>query len=139
MIVLDTNVLSEALRRAPDALVMAWLDAQPRSSLFTTAITRAEIFYGLGLLPDGSRRRELTRAVEAIFDEDFSGRILGLDSDAAAAYAEIAVARRNAGRPISQFDAMIAAVARSRGAALATRNVKDFTDCGVSVIDPWAF
>ncbi|PRE45501.1 type II toxin-antitoxin system VapC family toxin [Burkholderia multivorans] len=137
MIILDTNVLSEALRPTPNDVVMAWLDAQPRSSLFTTAITRAEIFYGLGLLPDGSRRHQLTRVVEVIFDEDFAGRVLGFDSDAADAYATIAVARRSAGRSISQFDAMIAATAQSRGAALATRNVKDFTDCGISVIDPW--
>jgi len=117
---------------------MAWLASQSRAGLFTTAITRAEIFYGVGLLPDGSRRRELRTAVEAIFDEDFAGRVLGFDSDAADVYATIAVARRNAGRPMSQFDAMIAACARSRGAALATRNVKDFTDCEIAIIDPWA-
>lgn len=138
MIVLDTNVLLEALRRAPDERVMTWLTSQPRAALFTTAITRAEIFYGLGLLPDGSRRRELTTAVEAIFDEDFAGRVLGFDSDAADAYATIAVARRSTGKPISQFDAMIAACARSRGAALATRNVKDFIDCEIAIINPWA-
>ncbi|MFP6559326.1 type II toxin-antitoxin system VapC family toxin [Paraburkholderia sp. B3] len=138
MIVLDTNVLSETLRPRPDDRVMAWLASQSRAGLFTTAITRAEIFYGVGLLPDGSRRRELRTAVEAIFDEDFAGRVLGFDSDAADVYATIAVARRNAGRPMSQFDAMIAACARSRGAALATRNVKDFTDCEIAIIDPWA-
>lgn len=138
MIVLDTNVLSEALRPRPDDRVMAWLASQSRAGLFTTAITRAEIFYGVGLLPDGSRRRELRTAVEAIFDEDFAGRVLGFDSDAADVYATIAVARRDAGRPMSQFDAMIAACARSRGAALATRNVKDFTDCEIAILDPWA-
>ncbi|MDR8394742.1 MAG: type II toxin-antitoxin system VapC family toxin [Paraburkholderia sp.] len=139
MIVLDTNVLSETLRPVPDDRVMAWLATQPRAGLFTTAVTRAEILYGLGLLPDGARRHGLVTAVEAIFAEDFAGRVLGFDSDAADAYATIAVARRNAGRPISQFDAMIAACARSRGAALATRNVKDFTDCEIAIIDPWAF
>ena len=138
MIVLDTNVLSETLRPRPDDRVMAWLASQSRAGLFTTAITRAEIFYGVGLLPDGSRRRELRTAVEAIFDEDFAGRVLGFDSDAADVYATIAVARRYAGRPMSQFDAMIAACARSRGAALATRNVKDFTDCEIAILDPWA-
>jgi predicted nucleic acid-binding protein len=138
MIVLDTNVLSEALRPRPDDRVMAWLASQSRAGLFTTAITRAEIFYGVGLLPDGSRRRELRTAVEAIFDEDFAGRVLGFDSDAADVYATIAVARRDAGRPMSQFDAMIAACARSRGAALATRNVKDFTACEIAILDPWA-
>ncbi|PZR45668.1 type II toxin-antitoxin system VapC family toxin [Paraburkholderia fungorum] len=138
MIVLDTNVLSETLRPLPDAKVMAWLAAQPRGALFTTTVTRAEIRYGLHLLPDGSRKSVLSAAIDAIFTEDFSGRLLSFDSDAAEEYARIAMSRRNDGRPISQFDAMIAATARSRGAALATRNVKDFTGCNIAVIDPWA-
>ena len=96
------------------------------------------ILYGLHLLPDGSRKGALSTAVEAIFVEDFAGRLLAFDSDAADAYARIAGARKSAGRPISQFDAMIAACTRSRGAALATRNVKDFTGCEVAVINPWA-
>ena len=138
MIVLDTNVLSETLKPVPDVRVMAWLGAQPRAALFTTTVTRAEILYGLHLLPDGSRKGALSTAVDAIFVEDFAGRLLAFDSDAADAYARIAGARKSAGRPISQFDAMIAAWARSRGAALATRKVKDFTGCEIAVIDPWA-
>ncbi|MFM0652910.1 type II toxin-antitoxin system VapC family toxin [Paraburkholderia sediminicola] len=138
MIVLDTNVLSEALRPVPDPGVMAWLAAQPRTALFTTTVTRAEILYGLHLLPDGSRKSVLSAAVDAVFMEDFAGRLLSFDSDAADAYARIAVARKKVGRPISQFDAMIAACARSRGAVLATRNVKDFAGCEIAVIDPWA-
>lgn len=137
MIVLDTNVLSETLKAVPDPRVVAWFGGQRRAALFTTTVTHAEILYGLALLPDGARKQGLSAAVEAIFDEDFTGRLLGFDSDAAEVYAEIAVSRKNAGRPISQFDAMIAAVARSRGAALATRNVKDFDDCGIVVVDPW--
>jgi toxin FitB len=137
MIVLDTNVLSEVLRPSPEVRVLMWLDAQPRSSLFTTTVTKAEILYGLGLLPDGSRKASLTRAVGAIFVEDFAGRLLAFDSDAAAAYADITVSRRAAGRPISQFDAMIAAITHSRGAVLATRNVKDFVDCDIETVDPW--
>ncbi|MEZ2311559.1 type II toxin-antitoxin system VapC family toxin [Paraburkholderia sp. RCC_158] len=138
MIVLDTNVLSEMLKPVPDVRVMAWLGSQPRAALFTTTVTRAEILYGLHLLPDGSRKGALSTAVEAIFVEDFAGRLLAFDSDAADAYARIAGARKSAGRPISQFDAMIAACTRSRGAALATRNVKDFTGCEFAVINPWA-
>jgi predicted nucleic acid-binding protein len=138
MIVLDTNVLSETLRSAPDPRVIDWFRAQKRAALFTTTITRAEILYGLGLLAEGSRKQALSSAIKAVFEEDFAGRLLSFDSDAADLYADIAVSRRNAGKQISQFDAMIAAVARSRGATLATRNVKDFIDCGIALVDPWA-
>lgn len=138
MIVLDTNVLSETLRPSPEPEVMCWLDAQPRTSLFTTTVTKAEILYGLGLLPDGTRKSDLTRAVCSIFAEDFVGRLLSFDGDAAVAYADITVSHRSSGHPINQFDAMVAAIARSRGAVLATRNVKNFVDCGIEIIDPWA-
>jgi len=137
MIVLDTNVLSELLRPMPEARVLTWLASQPRSALFTTTVTRGEIFYGIGLLPDGARKNALWAAVRAIFDNDLAGRVLSFDTEAADAYAEIAASRRKAGKPISQFDAMIAGVARSRGASLATRNVKDFVDCGTDILDPW--
>lgn len=137
MIVLDTNVLSEALRPEPDARAMAWLAAQPRSALFTSTITRAELFYGIRLLSDGQRKAGLLGAVRAILDVELAGQVLGFDNDAADAYAELAAARNAAGKPISQFDAMIAAIAHSRGAILATRNVKDFVDCGVTLVDPW--
>lgn len=138
MIILDTNVLSETLRSAPDPRVIEWFRAQRRAALFTTTITRAEILYGLGLLADGARKQALSAAIASIFEQDFAGRLLGFDSDAADLYATIAVSRKGAGKQISQFDAMIAAVARSAGATLATRNVKDFVDCGITVIDPWA-
>jgi predicted nucleic acid-binding protein len=137
MIVLDTNVLSEALRPVPEPCVMAWLANQPRASLFTTAVTRGEILYGIRLLSDGKRRRGLWDAARKIFDEDLAGHVLSFDSEAADMYAEISASRRTAGKPISQFDAMIVAMARSRGASLATRNVKDFDDCGTDVINPW--
>lgn len=137
MIVLDTNVLSEVLRPTPEPRVLSWMADQPRASLFTTTVTRGELFYGLHLLPDGKRRQDLFDAVRAIFDQDLAGQILSFDNEAADAYADIAAARRNMGYPISQFDAMIAGIARSRGAGVATRNVKDFKDCGIEVIDPW--
>ena len=137
MIVLDTNVLSEVLRPVPEPAVLAWLTNQPRASLFTTTVTRGEILYGVRLLSDGKRRRGLWDAARKIFDEDFAGQVLSFDSDAADMYAEIAASRRTAGKPISQFDAMIVATARSRGASLATRNAKDFEDCGTDVVNPW--
>jgi toxin FitB len=136
LIVLDSNVVSELMKPAPDDGVVQWVAARPPSSLFTTSITESEIFYGVKILADG-RRRALEEAATAIFDEVFRGRVLAFGSDAARSWAEIVVARRRAGRPISQLDAQIAAIARSTGAAIATRNVADFADCGVSVLDPW--
>ena len=137
MIILDTNVLSECLRPRPEPGVLAWLAAQPRARLFTTTIVESEIQYGIRLLPEGARKLALAEAVRAIFDEDFSGRILSFDRDAAAAYASIASSRKLAGRPITQFDAMIAAVACATGAILATRNIRDFEGCGIDLVDPW--
>jgi predicted nucleic acid-binding protein len=137
MIVLDTNVLSEALRPLPEPNVLDWLAKQPRTSLFTTTVTQGEVLYGIRLLADGKRRRGLWDAAKRIFAEDFAGQLLSFDSDAADMYAEIAASRRMAGKPISQFDAMIAAMARSRGASLATRNAKDFDYCGIEIVDPW--
>jgi predicted nucleic acid-binding protein len=137
VIVLDTNVLSEALRPVPEPLVLDWLSNQPRASLFITTVTRAEILYGFRILTDGKRRRRLWDAAMKILDEDFADQILSFDSEAADVFADIAASKRAAGKPISQFDAMIVAVARSRGASIATRNAKDFNDCGVDVINPW--
>lgn len=137
MIVLDTNVLSELMRAAPAANVKKWVAAQPATSLFITAITQAEILYGISLLPKGRRRTAIEAAAKAMFEEDFDARILPFGGDAAVAYAEITTVRRRMGRPISNFDAQIAAIARSTGAAVATRNTADFDDCGVELIDPW--
>jgi hypothetical protein len=137
MIILDTNVLSELLRPSPEPRVMGWLDEQPRASLFTSAVTQGEILYGIRLMPEGQRRKNLWAAAVAIFVEDFSGRVLSFDGDAANNYADIGASRRAAGRPISQFDAVIAAITRSRGAILATRNAKDFEGCDIIVVNPW--
>ncbi|MDR1854518.1 MAG: type II toxin-antitoxin system VapC family toxin [Azoarcus sp.] len=137
MIVLDTNVLSEILRLTPEARVLSWLQAQPRTMLFTTTITRGEMFYGVQLLPEGKRKASMLAEVRAIFAADFAGQILAFDNDAADAYAEISATRKTMGKPIAQLDAMIAAIALSRGARLATRNIKDFVGCGVEIINPW--
>ncbi len=137
MIVLDTNVISELMRREPNSEVMNWIGEQPIAGLFTTTLTQAEIFYGLALLPEGRRRDELLAAARPMFDVDFAGRVLPFDTDAASAYPDVAAGRRKGGKPISQIDAQIAAIVRSRGAGLATRNVADFTDCGITVVNPW--
>lgn len=137
MILLDTNILSELMRAAPEKGVEQWLAYQPDASVFISAITEAELRYGVALLPTGKRRSALAAVIEDMLGEDFTGRILPFDSAAAVAFAEIAATRRQAGRPIAQADAQIAAIARSRGAALATRNVPDFEGCGIDVVNPW--
>ncbi len=137
MIVLDTNVLSELMKPAPAAGVLRWMAGQPATGLYTTSITQAEILHGILLLPAGKRRNALAAAAEAMFKEDFEGRVLPFGAGATLAYARIAVDRRRAGRPISQFDAQIAAIARTTGASIATRNVPDYEGCGVKLINPW--
>ena len=137
MIVLDTNVVSELLRPRPDPQVEAWLAAQDAAAMFFTTVGEAELRHGVALLPAGRRRQALGAAVDAMLDEDFRGRILPFDRAAASAYAQIAAKRRSAGRPISQFDCQIAAIARAHGAQVATHNVTDYAGCGVPIIDPW--
>ncbi len=137
MIVLDTNVVSELMKAAPEPAVLAWINALPMPSVFLSAVSQGEILHGVALVPAGKRQGGLLRAAHTAFETYFRGRILPFDSEAAEAYAEIAANRRQAGRPIPQADAQIAAIARSRGAELATRNVEDFEDCGVAVVNPW--
>jgi predicted nucleic acid-binding protein len=137
VIVLDTNVLSEIMKQAPAPTVLRFLAAQPSTSLYTTSITQAEILHGIMLLPVGRRRSALEAAADAMFREEFAERLLGFGSDAAHAYATIASKRSRSGRPISHFGAQIAAIARSAGAEIATRNVDDFQGCGVAIVNPW--
>ncbi len=137
MIVLDTNVLSELMKTVPDAAVFAWLERQRRAALFTTAVSLAEVYYRLEILPQGRRRASLTEAARAIFEENFAGRVLSFDAEAAMIYSTTSAAHRRAGRPIGRFDCQIAAIARSRGATLATRNTVVFELCGISLVNPW--
>jgi predicted nucleic acid-binding protein len=137
MIVLDTNVVSEVMRVIPDSSVHEWYRRVPRSSLFVTAITEAEILSGIAVLPAGNRRSQLTARVLETFQKSFAGRIFAFDSESAPHYAEIVSGRRRLGRPISPLDAQIAAIARGKGMAVATRNIRDFAKCGVDLIDPW--
>jgi predicted nucleic acid-binding protein len=137
MIILDTNVVSELLRPAPSPAVEAWLAAQDGATVFFTAIGEAELRLGVAILPAGRRRTSLAEAIDAMLEADFRNRILPFDTAAAQAYSAIAATRRAAGRPISQFDCQIAAIARNKQAVLATRNTVDYEDCGIDVIDPW--
>jgi predicted nucleic acid-binding protein len=137
MILLDTNVLSELLRPRPERKVVDWLLGQDRSMLFTTAVSRGEMLYGVLILPDGQRKARMHQEVLAIFATDMAGKVLPYDSDAADAHAAFAAERRAHGREVAQADCMIAGIVRSRRATLATRNVRDFQDCGITLIDPW--
>ncbi|MYD95201.1 MAG: type II toxin-antitoxin system VapC family toxin [Chloroflexi bacterium] len=138
MVVLDTNVVSELMRASPTLEVVEWLDAQQTRDLFVTSVTEAEIRAGMAVLPEGARRRGLVAAAERVFGNLFAGRVLSFDSAAARAYAEIFATRQAAGRPLSLADGQIAAIARSRGKAVVTRNVGDFEGAGVELVDPWA-
>ena len=135
MIVLDTNVLSELMRPEPEGAVLQWMNAQP-GALYVTALSYAEILFGIDLLPRGKRRQRLGEQATAMFTEDFAGRILSFDAAAAPAYAAIVGQRQRAGQRLSAVDGMIAALARIHGAAIATRD-SDFSGCGVPLINPW--
>ena len=138
MIVLDTNVVSEMMRDEPQRLVVTWMNGRPPDTMFVTAVTEAEIRTGIALLPAGRRQSGLAAAAERLLAVFFAGRILPFDSVAAREYAVIVAGRRAGGRPISHPDGQIAAIVRSRGASLATRDVGDFRGCGIDVVDPWS-
>jgi len=137
MIVLDTNVLSELMNPKGSELVTAWADSQSTNHLFTTAITKAEILYGIAILPEGARKQRLYDTAQALFNETFSNKILPFEKSAAEHFATISAHRRSQGSPISQPDAQIAAICLSHRAAIATRNVKDFINCQLTIINPW--
>ena len=137
MILLDTNVVSELMRKSPDPGVEAWVASHPVVDLYFSAVGEAELRYGAAVMPVGQRRDTLVTDIESMLGAAFDGRILPFDSGAALAYAEVASARRAIGRPVPIADCQIAAIARSRGMVMATRNVRDFADMGVDVIDPW--
>jgi len=138
MIILDTNVLSEVMKVSPSPRVVEWWNSHPEDELYLTSITQAEILTGIELLPKGKLRAAIAEAAETTFREDFTARILPFDGEAAGEFARIVAARRKLGRPISQPDAQIAAIARNCGAVLATRNTEDFEHCGIKLANPWA-
>lgn len=137
MFVLDTNVASELMRPEPTVSVVEWVAGHDAQELWLTAVSEAELLYGLAIMPSGRRRSELQVAMGKWLALGFAERILPFDSDAAPAFAEIAASRRRAGRPIGEADCRIAAICRSRGSSLVTRNVRDFRETGVETIDPW--
>lgn len=137
MIVLDTNVISELTRRAPAPRVVSWLDALTAAEIATTAITAAELLYGVARMPGGRRKTELAAAVHGLLSDDFQGRVLSFDEPAAHRYADIVTGRERLGRPIGVADAQIAAICRTINATLATRNIDDFHQTGIELINPW--
>ena len=136
-VLLDTNVVSELIRKSPDPSVEAWVAVHPLEDLFFSAVGEAELRYGAAILPTGRRRETLVSDIERMLRDAFDNRVLPFDSEAARAYADIAAARRSAGRPVTPADSQIAAIARSRDMAVATRNVRDFEDVDIEVVDPW--
>ena len=138
MVLLDTNVVSELMRKSPDPTVEAWAASHALDDLCFSAVGEAELRYGAAIMPAGRRRDMLVSDIETMLRAAFENRVLPFDSRAARAYADIAAARRASGRPISQADCQIAAIARARGMAVATRNVRDFENMGIDVLDPWA-
>lgn len=137
MFLLDTNILSAMMSAQPVPEVAAWVAGQQVELLFTTSVSQAEILSGLAIMRDGRRRRDLEAAARAMFMEDFEGRVLPFDMEAAAAYADIFAARRRAGRPTATLDLMIASVARSQGASVVTRDISGFEGCGLTLVKPW--
>ncbi|MBL4826343.1 MAG: type II toxin-antitoxin system VapC family toxin [Spongiibacteraceae bacterium] len=137
MIILDTNVVSEFMTSPPASQVLNWLNEQDVTSLYLSTITIAEIGYGLRAMPEGKRRRLLSERFEQFVDAAFTQRILSFDEVAARVYGEIMCQRKEMGRPMSNLDGQIAAVARSRGLGVATRNIKDFEHCQIELINPF--
>ena len=136
MIVLDTDVVSELMRSAPEGHVVSWVTQQSAAELATTSVTLAEVRYGILRLPDGRRRGLLLDAFDGVFTA-FHTKVLPFDAPAAAHYANIAAERERAGQPISGFDGQIAAIRRARQATHATRNTNDFAGLGLDVVNPW--
>ncbi|WP_421699829.1 type II toxin-antitoxin system VapC family toxin [Ancylobacter sp.] len=136
MILLDTNVISEAMKPAPDDTVRAWLDEQAAETLYLSSVTIAELLYGIGALPAGKRKDRPTEALDGVM-ELFADRVLPFDIAAARRYADLAVKARAAGKGFPTPDGYIAAIAASRGFAVATRDTSAFHAAGVVVINPW--
>lgn len=137
MIIVDTNVVSEAMKQSPCAAVIDWLNKQETVTLFLSTITIGEISYGLGILPIGKRRSALQKSFDKLVDHAFENRILVFDEKAARLYGEIMSERRQLGRPMAIADGQIAAIAKCNGFGIATRNVQDFDDCGLGIINPF--
>jgi predicted nucleic acid-binding protein len=137
MILIDTNIISEMMKSSPSANVIGWLDQQEAMQLYISTITIAEISYGINVLPNGNRRNLLEDSFNKVVRDAFEHRILSLDEVAAHFYGKIMSRRKQLGKPMSIPDGQIAAIARANSAAIATRNINDFSDCGLDVINPF--
>jgi toxin FitB len=137
LILLDTNIVSAVMTPEPPPPVIAWLNGQPTDTLYLPTVAIAEIAYGLQALPEGRRRRDLRERFERFVARGFDQRILAFDEPAAHRYGEIMARRRAAGRSMSVLDGQIAAIAWAHGAIVATRNVRDFEECGLVILDPF--
>lgn len=137
MIILDTNVISALIRSPADEKVIAWLDRQPRSSIWTTSITLLELYYGLQIMAAGRKRSVLMERLETLVKETLDRRIAGFEISAAGHAADLMAARKKLGRPVELRDTMIAGIALASNAVLVTRNKSHFDDAPISVIDPW--
>jgi predicted nucleic acid-binding protein len=137
MIILDTNVLSALMSRQPDRRVIAWLDNQPRTSVWTTSVTVLEIQFGLQILPAGRRRAHLMRAFGKLLEEKIEGRIAAFDAAAAQHAGDLMAIRHRKGRPVELRDTMIAGIVLARRATLATRNTAHFDDIAARIVNPW--
>jgi predicted nucleic acid-binding protein len=137
MIILDTNIVSEFMTSPPSSAVLRWLNDQDVPSLYLTSITIAEVSYGLSVLPMGKRRKLLGERFKLFVESGFEQRILSFDEHAAYIYGDLLAHRRKLGKPMSCFDGQIASIARSKGFAVATRNMKDFQDCQLELINPF--
>ncbi len=137
MILIDTNVISEIMRPAPDGVVVEWFNNQDSGALYVSSVTIGEIEYGLRILPDGRKRDALRERFAGFMAHAFATRVVPYDETAARVYGDLMGTRREMGRPLNVPDGQIAAIARTRGYALATRNIKDFRHCGTELIDPF--
>jgi predicted nucleic acid-binding protein len=137
MILLDTNVISETFRPTPEPRIGRWMTAIPIDRFFVSSITIAELLYGLAIMPEGQRKHALGAVLQVFLAERIINPIQSFDDRDAAAYASISAHRRRMGRQIRELDAQIAAIALTRGLSVATRNVRDFEDCGIEIINPW--
>jgi predicted nucleic acid-binding protein len=138
VIIVDTNVLSELLRRAPDQRVLSWFDQLPLESVWSTAITVFEVRSGLEMMAGGKRRRQLEAEFSKVLEEDLENRVLSFDHAAANAAGAIAAEQRRAGLPVEIRDVQITGIAAARKATLATRNIRHFQGVGLTLVDPWA-
>ena len=138
MIVLDTDVVSELMRAAPEPGVLTWLNAQATHELWLNSVVVSDLLYGVARLPEGARKQQLAQTVSAMLDEDFMGRVLPFDLESAVIYAELVANQERQGHALAMADAQIAAICLAHGAVLATRNVKHFGGLGLSLLNPWA-